>query len=146
MGHAGREQSVKQNEQTKTRFFPELTTQILVFRKKENGSRISSYMFHEAVPPCAANMPSLMLRKNRDAHLQFLAAPRKEIPPQSLPNPRPPRHTRLPLHLVGLVTVPEVERGGEVAAKELLVLDGGQDGLVDGLLVAGTGAGNLLLL
>ena len=47
---------------------------------------------------------------------------------------------------MGLVTVAEAEAGGEVAAKEVLLLDGGQDGLVDGLLVAGTGAGNLLLL
>lgn len=52
----------------------------------------------------------------------------------------------LPLHLVGLVAVAEAESGGEVAAQEILLLDGGQDGLVDGLLVGGTGAGNLLLL
>lgn len=95
-------------------------------------------------------LPALQIafptRKNRDAHLQFLAAPRRNSSTQSLPNPRPPRHTHLPLHFVGLVTVPEVERGGEVAAEEVLLLDGGQDGLVDGLLVAGTGAGNLLLL
>ena len=78
--------------------------------------------------------------------MHFLAAPRKvKNPPQSLPNPRPPRHN-LPLHLVGLVTVPEVERGGEVAAEQALLLDVGEDGLVNGLLVAGTGAGNLLLL
>lgn len=56
------------------------------------------------------------------------------------------RVARLPLHLVGLVTVPEAESAGEVAAKEVLLLDGGQDGLVNGLLVAGAGAGNLLLL
>jgi hypothetical protein len=47
---------------------------------------------------------------------------------------------------VGLVAVPEAEGAGEVAAEEGLLLDGGQDGLVDGLLVAGTSAGNLLLL
>lgn len=47
---------------------------------------------------------------------------------------------------MGLVTVPEVERGGEVAAEQALLLDVGEDGLVNGLLVAGTGAGNLLLL
>jgi hypothetical protein len=47
---------------------------------------------------------------------------------------------------VGLVAVPEAERGGEVAAEELLLLDGGQDALIDGLLVRGTGAGDLLLL
>jgi len=55
-------------------------------------------------------------------------------------------HFFLPLHLVGLVAVAEAESGGEVAAQEILLLDGGQDGLVDGLLVGGTGAGNLLLL
>lgn len=53
---------------------------------------------------------------------------------------------RLPLHLVGLVAVPEAERGGEVAAEELLLLDGGEDALIDGLLVRSTGAGDLLLL
>lgn len=47
---------------------------------------------------------------------------------------------------MGLVAVAEAESGGEVAAKELLLLDGGQNGLVDGLLVGGTGAGDLLLL
>lgn len=52
----------------------------------------------------------------------------------------------LPLHLVGLVTVPEAEGSGEVAAQELLLLDAAEDGLVDGLLVSGTGGGNLLLL
>lgn len=55
-------------------------------------------------------------------------------------------HFCLPLHLVGLVAVSEAEGGGEVAAEELLLLDAAEDGLVDGLLVAGTGAGNLLLL
>jgi hypothetical protein len=54
--------------------------------------------------------------------------------------------TFLPLHLVGLVTVPEAEGSGEVAAQELLLLDAAEDGLVDGLLVSGTGGGNLLLL
>lgn len=54
--------------------------------------------------------------------------------------------THLPLHLVGLVAVPEAEGGGEVAAKEVLLLDACQDGLVDGLLVIGAVTGNLLLL
>lgn len=52
----------------------------------------------------------------------------------------------LPLHLVGLVAVPEAESAGEVAAKVVLLLHAGQDGLVDGLLVAGAGASNNLLL
>lgn len=47
---------------------------------------------------------------------------------------------------MGLVAVAEAEGSGEVAAKELLLLDVAEDGLVDGLLVGGTGAGNLLLL
>lgn len=47
---------------------------------------------------------------------------------------------------MGLVTAPEVERGGEVAAEELFLLDASEDVLVDGLLVASAGAGNLLLL
>jgi hypothetical protein len=47
---------------------------------------------------------------------------------------------------VGLVAVSEAKGGGKVAAEEVLLLDGGQDGLVDGLLVAGASAGNLLLL
>lgn len=54
--------------------------------------------------------------------------------------------SHLPLHLVGLVAVPEGEGAGEVAAEERLLLDVGEDGLVDSLLVAGAGAGNLLLL
>lgn len=45
-----------------------------------------------------------------------------------------------------LVTVTEAEGGGEVAAEELLLLDVAENGLVDGLLVGGTGASNLLLL
>lgn len=75
------------------------------------------------------------------------AAPRlkDESSPNYLPNPRPLR-TFLPLHLVGLVTVAQAEGAGEVAAQELLLLDGAQDGLVDGLLVGGTGGGNNLLL
>lgn len=47
---------------------------------------------------------------------------------------------------MGLVTVAQAEGGGEVAAEEVLLLDGAEDGLVDGLLVGGTGAGNNLLL
>lgn len=69
-----------------------------------------------------------------------------ESSPTNLPNPRPPLRTFLPLHLVGLVTVAEAEGGGEVGAQELLLLDAAEDGLVDGLLVGGTGGGNNLLL
>ena len=71
---------------------------------------------------------------------------RKNFLHRFLPNPRPSRHTHLPLHLVRLVTVPEIERGSEVAAEIVLLLDAGEDVLVDGLLVASAGAGNLLLL
>lgn len=52
----------------------------------------------------------------------------------------------LPLHLVGLVTLAEGERRGEVAGEELDLLDVGDEGLVDGLLVGNAAAGNLLLL
>jgi hypothetical protein len=47
---------------------------------------------------------------------------------------------------VGLVAVAEAESGSEVRAEEVLLLDGGKDGLVDGLLVAGASAGDNLLL
>jgi hypothetical protein len=47
---------------------------------------------------------------------------------------------------VGLVAVAEGEGGSEVRAEEVLLLDGGKDGLVDGLLVAGASAGDNLLL
>lgn len=47
---------------------------------------------------------------------------------------------------MGLVAVAEGEACGEVASEELLLLDRGQEGLVDGLLVSSTGAGDLLLL
>lgn len=52
----------------------------------------------------------------------------------------------LPLHLVGLVTLAQGERRGEVAGEELDLLDVGDEGLVDGLLVGNAAAGNLLLL
>lgn len=60
-------------------------------------------------------------------------------------NPLCNRHN-LPLHLVRLVACPEAEAGGKVAGEEMLLLDVGQKGLVDGLLVGGTSTGNLLLL
>jgi hypothetical protein len=47
---------------------------------------------------------------------------------------------------VGLVAVTEAEGGGEVGAEEVLLLDGGKNGLVDGLLVSSASAGNNLLL
>lgn len=47
---------------------------------------------------------------------------------------------------MGLVAIPEGEAGREVAGEELLLLDVGQKGLVNGLLVSSAGAGNLLLL
>ena len=73
------------------------------------------------------------------------AAPRwKNGPPQL--STEPAATTHLPLHLVGLVAVSEAEGGSEVAAEEVLLLDAGQDGLVNSLLVASTGTGNLLLL
>lgn len=45
-----------------------------------------------------------------------------------------------------LVACPEAEAGGKVAGEEMLLLDGSQKGLVDGLLVGGASTGNLLLL
>lgn len=73
------------------------------------------------------------------------AAPRwKNGPPQL--STEPAATTHLPLHLVGLVAVAEAEGGSEVAAEEILLLDGGKDSLVDSLLVAGASAGNNLLL
>lgn len=53
---------------------------------------------------------------------------------------------RLPLHLVGLVALPEGEGGGEVAGEELDLLDAGDQGLVDGLLVLDAVLADLLLL
>jgi len=52
----------------------------------------------------------------------------------------------LPLHLVGLVTLAEAERGSKVAGEHVNLLDVGDQGLVDGLLVGYPGAGHLLLL
>lgn len=44
----------------------------------------------------------------------------------------------LELHLVWAVALAEGEGRSEIAGKELLLLDGGKDGLVDCLLVGGT--------
>ena len=52
----------------------------------------------------------------------------------------------LPLHLVGLVALPEREGGGEVAGQELDLLDAGDQGLVDSLLVLHAVLADLLLL
>ncbi len=59
---------------------------------------------------------------------------------------RSSHHHNLPLHLVGLVTLAEAERGGEVACEHVNLLDVGQEGLVDGLLVRCPAGGDLLLL
>lgn len=47
---------------------------------------------------------------------------------------------------MGLVTLAQAEGAREVAGKKLDLLDAGNQGLVDGLLVSGTAAGDLLLL
>lgn len=60
---------------------------------------------------------------------------------------RPTTHSHyLPLHLVWAVTLAEREGGGEVGDEELLLLDDGEDGLVDNLLVGGAGGRWHLLL
>lgn len=60
--------------------------------------------------------------------------------------PSKPTWLPLPLHLMGLVALAKAERGGEVAGKKVDLLDVGDQGLVDGLLVSRPTAGNLLLL
>lgn len=62
--------------------------------------------------------------------------------------PSPPAHkiARLPGHLVGLVTLPQAERAGEVRGKHIDLLDVGNQSLVDSLLVGGAAAVDLLLL
>lgn len=52
----------------------------------------------------------------------------------------------LPSHLVGLVAAPQAEGAGEVAGEHLNLLDVGNQSLVDGLLVSGAAAVDLLLL
>jgi hypothetical protein len=66
--------------------------------------------------------------------------------PASAPTTAPPTIHDLPLHLVGLVALAEAERGGEVACEHVNLLDVGQEGLVDGLLVRCPAGGDLLLL
>jgi len=45
-----------------------------------------------------------------------------------------------------LVTLPQAESRAQVRGEELLLLDGGDEGLVDALLVIGAAGGELLLL
>jgi len=52
----------------------------------------------------------------------------------------------LPGHLVGLVTLPQAEGAGEVGGQQIHLLDVGNQSLVDGLLVGGAAAVDLLLL
>lgn len=66
--------------------------------------------------------------------------------PAAAPTTAPSTNRDLPLHLVGLVALAEAERGGEVACEHVNLLDVGQEGLVDGLLVRCPAGGNLLLL
>lgn len=47
---------------------------------------------------------------------------------------------------MGLVALSQAEGAGEVAGEELDLLDVGDEGLVNGLLVRGAGAVDLLLL
>jgi len=47
---------------------------------------------------------------------------------------------------VGLVTLAQAERRGEVAGKEVDLLNGGNERLVDALLVSSSAAADLLLL
>ena len=75
-------------------------------------------------------------------------------PPQTRRSPHSPppplagggERQNLPLHLVGLVALAQAEGAGEVAGEELDLLDVGDQGLVDGLLVRGSAAVDLLLL
>lgn len=66
--------------------------------------------------------------------------------PLNIPNRRKKKvqgyfwETSLELHLVWAVALAERERRGKVAGEELLLLDGGEDSLVDCLLVGGTAA------
>lgn len=64
----------------------------------------------------------------------------------SAPTTAAPTLRDLPLHLVGLVALAEAERRGEVACEHVDLLNVGQEGLVDGLLVRCPAGGDLLLL
>ena len=52
----------------------------------------------------------------------------------------------LPRHLVGLVTLSQAEGGSQVGGEVFDLLDASDQRLVDGLLVLGTAAADLLLL
>lgn len=54
--------------------------------------------------------------------------------------------SHLPGHLVGLVTTSQAEGASEVAGEHVDLLDVGNQGLVDSLLVSSTAAVDLLLL
>ena len=60
--------------------------------------------------------------------------------------PISPALSPLPGHLVGLVALSQAEVAGEVAGEEVDLLDVGDEGLVNSLLVGGANAGDLLLL
>merc|ERR1711977_383336 len=49
-------------------------------------------------------------------------------------------------HLMWLIALPQAECRAQVRSKELLLLDGSDEGLVDALLVIGAAGGELLLL
>ena len=86
-------------------------------------------------------------RPSLAARSQFDAAPRLFRPSCSVaPGRRHRSAPRLPLHLVGLVTLAQAERGGEVAREEVHLLNVCQQSLVDRLLVRGAVAADLLLL
>lgn len=61
------------------------------------------------------------------------------LPPETLMHP-------LPLHLMWLVALAKAERRSQIAGKVVDLLDVGQEGLVNGLLVRYPAAGHLLLL
>ena len=52
----------------------------------------------------------------------------------------------LPRHLVGLVALSQAESSSQVGGEVLDLLDAGDQGLVDSLLVLGAAAAELLLL
>ena len=88
----------------------------------KDGARIELHYFMNLfLPRCKRYMRS---PRSGDAHCNP-SRPRARFPPQSLPNPRPPR--TFTTSSVGLVAVPEAEGADEIAAKEGLLLDGGQD-------------------
>lgn len=69
---------------------------------------------------------------------------------QPQPTPSTARHSQLAnpseLHQVGLVALAQAKRRGKVAGEHVDLLDVGDQGLIDGLLVSSTSARNRLLL